>query len=159
MDHFSPAQTRFLVHSGTFNGNPVTMTAGLATLGELTEPEINRINQLGKKLRTDLRSVLEKLEIRARVTGAGSLAQIHFTDQKVTDWRSAATARVDLRTIFHLLLMQQGIYAATRAFFSISTPMGGREVDKLTAAARSALIEMRPYISKTAPDLISGRWK
>ena len=159
MDHFSPSQTRFLVHSGTFNGNPVTMTAGLATLGELTEPEINRINQLGKKLRTDLRSVLEKLEIRAQVTGAGSLAQIHFTDQKVIDWRSAATARVDLRTIFHLLLMQQGIYAATRAFFSISTPMGGREVDKLTAAARSSLIEMRPYISKTAPDLISGRWK
>jgi len=156
MDHFSPSQTRFLVHSGTFNGNPVTMTAGLATLGELTEPEINRINQLGQKLRTDLRSVLEKLEIRAQVTGTGSLAQIHFTDQKVIDWRSAATARVDLRTIFHLLLMQQGIYAATRAFFSISTPMGGREVDKLTAAARNSLIEMKPYIEKKAPNLIYG---
>jgi hypothetical protein len=55
--------------------------------------------------------------------------------------------------------MDKGIYAATRAFFNISTPMSENEVDKLSAAARSALIEMRPYIEKTAPDLISGRWK
>ncbi len=35
------------------------MTAGLATLGELTESEIDRINQLGE-LRTDLRSSIRK---------------------------------------------------------------------------------------------------
>jgi glutamate-1-semialdehyde 2,1-aminomutase len=153
MDHFSPAESRFLGHSGTFNGNPVTMAAGLATLKELTESEITRINQLGKMLRTDLRKVLEKLEIMAQVTGTGSLAQIHFTEQPVIDWRSAATARVDLRTIFHLLLMDKGIFAAPRSFFNISTPMREKEIDSLTSAAESSLAEMRPYIEKTASDL------
>jgi glutamate-1-semialdehyde 2,1-aminomutase len=156
MDHFSPAESRFLGHSGTFNGNPVTMAAGLATLKALTESEIYRINELGKMLRTDLRKVLEKLGIRAQVTGAGSLAQIHFTDQPVIDWRSAATARVDLRTVFHLLLLDKRIFAAPRAFFNISTPMSAKEIDELTSGAESSLAKMRPYIEKTAPDLITG---
>ena len=156
LNHFAPDKAGFLGHSGTFNGNSVTMTAGLATLTELTISEIDRINRLGKKLRTDLRKVLDNLEITAQVTGAGSLAQIHFTDREVKDWRSAATANIDLRTIFHLLLLEKGIFAATRAFFNISTPMGATEVDKLMAAAQSALTEMKPYIANTAPHLISG---
>ncbi len=77
------------------NGNPVTMTAGLATLAGLTAAEIERINHLGEKLRSGLREVLGKLAITAQVTGAGSLAQIHFTEHKVNDWRSAATANTE----------------------------------------------------------------
>jgi glutamate-1-semialdehyde 2,1-aminomutase len=122
------------------------MTAGLATLTELTVAEIDRINRLGEKLRTNLRKVLADLEITAQVTGAGSLAQIHFTDREVRDWRSAATADTDLRTVFHLLLLEKGIFSATRAFFNISTPMGTTEVDRLISAAESSLIEMRPFI-------------
>ena len=156
LNHFAPDKAQFLGHSGTFNGNPVTMTAGLAALTELTVSEIDRINRLGKKLRTDLRKVLDKLEIKAQVTGAGSLAQIHFTDREVKDWRSAATAKVDLRTILHLLLLEKGIFCAARAFFNISTPMGEPEVNKLIDAAKRCLIEMRPYIENTSPHLISG---
>jgi glutamate-1-semialdehyde 2,1-aminomutase len=156
MNHFAPDNPEFLGHSGTFNGNPVTMTAGLVTLTELTVSEIDRINRLGKKLRTGLRTVLDQLQISAQVTGAGSLAQIHFTDREVKDWRSAAAAKTDLRTIFHLLLLEKGIFAATRGFFNISTPMGAAEVDKLMDAAQSSLTEMRPYIENTSPDLISG---
>ncbi len=155
LNHFAPDKARFLGHSGTFNGNPVTMTAGLATLSELTVSEIDRINRLGGKLRTDLRKVLNELEITAQVTGTGSLAQIHFTDRQVKDWRSAATANIDLRTIFHLLLLEKGIFVATRAFFNISTPMDATEVNKLMVAVKSSLIEMRPYIENISPHLIS----
>ena len=155
LNHFAPDKARFLGHSGTFNGNPVTMTAGLATLTELTVSEIERINRLGEKLRSDLRKVLNELEITAQVTGTGSLAQIHFTDREVRDWRSAATASIDLRTIFHLLILEKGIFAATRAFFNISTPMGATEVNILMDAVKSSLIEMRPYIENISPHLIS----
>ena len=155
LNHFAPDKARFLGHSGTFNGNPVTMSAGLAALTELTVSEIDRINRLGGKLRTDLRNVLNELEITVQVTGTGSLAQIHFTDRQVKDWRSAATADLDLRTIFHLLLLEKGIFAATRAFFNISTPMGATEVNKLMVAVKSSLIEMRPYIENISPYLIS----
>jgi glutamate-1-semialdehyde 2,1-aminomutase len=156
LKHFAPDKARFLGHSGTFNGNPVTMAAGLAALTELTVSEIDRINRLGQKLRTDLRKILDKRKITAQVTGAGSLAQIHFTKREVKDWRSAATARADLRAILHLLLLERGIFSASRAFFNISTPMRVNEIDTLITAAESSLVEMRPYIAAAAPDLISG---
>jgi glutamate-1-semialdehyde 2,1-aminomutase len=156
LSHFAPDKVGFLGHSGTFNGNPVSMTAGLAALVELTSAEIGRINHLGKMLRTGLREVLGDLAISAQVTGTGSLVQIHFTANKVKDWRSAATANVDLRSIFHLLLMGNGIFAATRAFFNISTPMHEPEISKLIHAAQCALTDMKPYIEQTAPDLLAG---
>lgn len=156
LEHFTPDKVRFLGHSGTFNGNPVTMAAGLAALTELTVSEIDRINRLGEKLRSDLRSVFGKLKITAQVTGAGSLAQVHFTTHEVKDWRSAATAKVDLRTILHLLLLERGIFSAPRVFFNISTPMRVNQIDSLIAAAESSLFAMRPYIEMAAPELISS---
>jgi glutamate-1-semialdehyde 2,1-aminomutase len=155
LKHFVPETPGFFGHSGTFNGNPVTMTAGLATLGELTTAEIERINHLGKKMRVGLRQILDQLAISARVTGAGSLAQVHFTRSDVRDWRSAATANVELRTIFHLLLMENGIFTATRTFFNISTPMSQIEVSKLIDAARNALTQLRPFIEHLAPELLA----
>ena len=156
MKYFAPDRAGFFGHSGTFNGNPVTMAAGLATLAELTATEIDRINRLGKNLRAGLRQVLDELAVTARVTGIGSLAQLHFTRSEVSDWRSAATANVELRSIFHLLLMESGIFTATRAFFNISTPMGKAEVEKLIEATRHALTEMKPLIGHMAPNLLTG---
>jgi glutamate-1-semialdehyde 2,1-aminomutase len=155
MDLFSPLNPTFLAHSGTFNGNPVTMVAGLATLKELTVSEIDRINKLGEKLRTIFSNALEEVGINAQVTGMGSLAQIHFTNQEIKDWRSAAPARIDIRTILHLMLMNRGIFAVSRTMFNISTAMGEKEVTEAGSAVKSCLLEMKPYIEKMAPELIS----
>ena len=156
LGRFAPDTGKYLGHSGTFNGNPATMTAGLAAMKALTAAEIERINQLGQILRTDLREVFSGLQITAQVTGAGSLAQIHFTGHQVQNYRSAATARTDLSAIFHLLLMEQGIFTASRACFNISTPMGPAQIDNLVTASRNALTTMRPYIESTSPELITG---
>jgi glutamate-1-semialdehyde 2,1-aminomutase len=154
MDLFSPLNDSFLSHSGTFNGNPVTMVAGIVTLRELTISEIDRINELGEKLRNDFSNVLEEVGIDSQVTGMGSLAQIHFTHEEVKDWRSAATARLDMRQILHLLLMNRGIFSTGRCSFSISTPMSEKEINEASKALRNCLLEMKPYIEKTAPDLM-----
>jgi glutamate-1-semialdehyde 2,1-aminomutase len=154
MDVFSPINPNCLRHTGTFNGNPVTMAGGIATLGELTASEIERINKLGEILRAEFNSVLEGVGIYAQVTGMGSLAQIHFTKEKVKDWRGSSTGRLDIRTMVHLLLMEEGIFAATRGMFNISTPMGESEVKQAGTALRKCLVELRPYIEKAAPELI-----
>ncbi len=155
MDLFSPLNPGSIGHSGTFNGNPVSMVAGLATLKVLTATEIDRINGLGDRLRSNFCRVLEEVGIIAEVTGTGSLGQIHFTNQEVTDWRGAATGRADMRTILHLMLMDRGVFAATRAMFNVSTPMGEKEVDEAGVALKDCLVEMRPYVEQAAPELIS----
>jgi glutamate-1-semialdehyde 2,1-aminomutase len=154
MNLFSPLKPDFLVHSGTFNGNPVTMVAGCAALELLTAPEIDRINKLGGKLRSVMTRALHETGIISQVTGTGSLAQIHFTKEEVVDWRSASTGRVDLRTMLQLLLLNRGIFPAGRMMLNISTPMGEKEVEALGKALKSSLKEMKPYIEKAAPELI-----
>jgi len=155
MDHFSPLRPKYLSHSGTFNGNPVTMVAGLVTLQELTFSEMNRINQFGEKVRADLRKITEEVGLRCQVTGTGSVGQIHFTNREIRDWRSASTARMDMRAILHILLLEKGILVGQRCFFNISTPMREEEINEMTAAMKACLFEMKPYIEETAPELIS----
>ena len=154
MNLFSPLKPDYLVHSGTFNGNPVTMVAGCTALALLTASEIDRINKLGGKLRSMMTKVLQEVGIISQVTGTGSLAQIHFTKEEVVDWRSASTGRVDLRTMLQLLLLDRGIFPAGRLMLNISTPMGEKEVEEFGKALKSSLIELKPYIGKVAPELI-----
>lgn len=154
MDLFNPMNPSFLVHSGTFNGNPVTMAAGVAGMSLLTQSEIDRINKLGEKLRANFDNALEETGIIAQVTGTGSLSQIHFTNAEVKDWRSAATGRVDLRSMAQLLVMDRGIFTAGRFMFNISTPMSEKEINQAGSVLRDALRELRPYIEKAAPELI-----
>ena len=61
---FSPEANPALMHSGTFNGNPVTMTAGLETLKLLTGAEIDRINGYGAGLRNRIRNISNETGIR-----------------------------------------------------------------------------------------------
>ena len=60
-------------HSGSFNGNPMSTTAGLVTLELLTPSEIQRINDLGDWLRNELLDRIEVGRFNATVTGYGSL--------------------------------------------------------------------------------------
>ncbi len=151
---FSPLTPNFLVHSGTFNGNPITMVAGAAALTELTGPAIDHINRLGGKLRSRFIKALQQAGVIAQVTGTESLSQLHFTKEEVRDWRSASTANVEIRSLLHLLLLDRGIFPAGRLMFNISTPMGEEEIEAVAAALKDCLIEMKPYIEKAAPELI-----
>ena len=77
------------LHLGTFNANPVTACAGLATLEQLDHTAFERLNALGESARSGLRVVINELGVAGQVTGAGSLFQVHFTDTPITDYRSA----------------------------------------------------------------------
>ena len=51
MESFSPERKGFIRHSGTFNGNALTMVAGVASMEALTSSAIDRINSLGNLLK------------------------------------------------------------------------------------------------------------
>jgi hypothetical protein len=72
----------------------------------------------------------------------------------VTDWRTASTGRLDIRSLLHLWLLDHGIFPAARMMFNISTPMGEKEIDELGATITHGLLELKPYIGKAVPELI-----
>ena len=78
--------------SGSFSAHPITMTAGLATLQQLTPEAFDHINGLGERLRSGLAALFARKKIAAQVVGTGSLFGFHFTDEPMLTYRALARA-------------------------------------------------------------------
>jgi glutamate-1-semialdehyde 2,1-aminomutase len=136
---FDPSVPHHLHHSGTFNGNLMTMAAGCATLDLLSRSEIARINALGERLANGLRRLLAlRPDLRGVVNDCGSLVHVNFgTEGELRNYsdlnlKSSAAGR------FHLASLDEGLYFAPRGFMNTSTAMDEQVVDEaLDACARA----------------------
>jgi glutamate-1-semialdehyde 2,1-aminomutase len=125
--------------SGTFNGNPIGMIAGLATLQQLTPAVYDRLNAMGDDLRQRLRDLFARKVVAAQVTGMGSLLNLHFTDAEVTDFRTMRCGdAARMRHVFFGLL-NAGIFLAPRGMACLSTPMCEEEIGAFVRATERAL--------------------
>jgi glutamate-1-semialdehyde 2,1-aminomutase len=153
---YSPRHRRPAHHAGTFVATSIAVAAGIAGLREMTADRLDRINALGWSLRERLQSVLDDLNINIQIKGYGSLQQLHFTSEPVFDAQTAFfTQDRDLLRLFHLSLMNKGIFIPNRGFFSVSTPMSEVEIDKAVQATAETLTELKPLMQEIAPQLIS----
>lgn len=155
MSLYSPLRSDFISHSGTFNGNPISMVAGLTALEQLSVSEIDRINNLGEQLRQSFRAVFADIGIHGQITGMGSLSQIHFSAEEVNNWRGYIKENRDISNTLHLMLLNRGIWVATRNMFCISTPMGEEEIETASDALKDCLTKMKPAIEKAEPGLVA----
>ncbi len=136
---FDPSAPHHLHHSGTFNGNLMTMAAGCVTLDLLTRSEIARINTLGERLADGLRRLLaSRPDLQGIVNDCGSLVHVNFgTEGEV---RNYSDLNLDSPEVvrFHLAAIDEGLYFAPRGFMNTSTAMDERVVDEaLEACARA----------------------
>jgi len=143
MSQFDPADG-ILPHSGTFNGNAATMAAGIAAVELLTKEAIDRINQLGDRLRAGLRDAMLANGIEAQITGIGSLLGIHFIKEPIRNYRDALRAPRNIVSALHLSLMNRGMFVAPRGFLCTSTAMSETEVDDLVSAFGDTLATLSP---------------
>ncbi|MCD6431817.1 aspartate aminotransferase family protein [Candidatus Bathyarchaeota archaeon] len=119
-------------HGGTFAANPMSMTAGLATLEILEDGTlINRLNTLGEKIREKLREIFEAKGVDVQVTGAGSLFQTHFTRETVKDARAAFNADRKKLVDYHLSLISNGVFFLPTHVGALSTAHSESDIEKL----------------------------
>ena len=130
-------------HGGTFNGNPMTMQAGLATMHQLTPEVYERINERGETLRHQLEEMARSAGVPIRISGIASFFGIQLTDRPVTTYRGAQGQDEALRQKLFLHLLNEGIYVNSRLVGNISTPMGRNEFDSFTAAWERFLAKVR----------------
>ena len=152
---YSPKHKRPAHHAGTFVATPIAVAAGIANLKEMTSDTLDKINSLGWSMREKLQGVLDDLKIKIQLKGYGSLQQLHFTSEPVLDAQTAFfTQDRDLLRLFHLSLMNKGIFIPNRGFFAISTPMTEAETDKAVEATTETLSELKPLMEQIAPQLV-----
>jgi glutamate-1-semialdehyde 2,1-aminomutase len=83
--------------------------------------------------------LLEMYVFDATITVFGSFGAIHFTRGPVRNYRDAARSNQQLKKVFHLALLQEGLFVAPRLMFCISTPMSDSTLDEIDDRFERAL--------------------
>ena len=128
-----------VAHAGTFNGNPMTAAAGIATLKELTPEVYERLEAMGDYLRDGLRKVISDLEAPVTITGIASLFAIQCTPETVTDYRSHATNDSQLQQLIFIGMMNEGFLLSNRCAGNVSNAHTYQELDQFIDAFKRVL--------------------
>ncbi|MBI4201543.1 MAG: aspartate aminotransferase family protein [Chloroflexi bacterium] len=139
MELYNPTKGPAIAHSGSFQGNPMTMTAGLVTMELITPQVYQRLEALAHRLREGIRAVCAEFEVPVHVTGLGSLYGIHFTGGPVRSYRDVAAADKALAYQVFLGLLNEGIMMHPNLLGCVSLPMTEAEVDHHVEALRTVL--------------------
>ncbi len=109
MEDFSPLGKVY--QAGTFNGNPLSMAAGLATLQELKDGGVyEKVNSYAARLRAGLEDIAKGLDLAVRVYGVASMFQMYFTGEDITDYSSALRADKEKFLEFQSALLSKGVF-------------------------------------------------
>jgi glutamate-1-semialdehyde 2,1-aminomutase len=139
MGMFDPNRPNPLWQSGTFNGNAITMVAGIAAMEHYPAAEVARINALGERLRRGFDAAIQNAGLPGKTTGYGSFAGVHFVDGPIRNYRDAAAGDPSFKRLVHLALLLEGVFAAPRLMFCTSTPMTEAIVDDVVSRFGRAL--------------------
>jgi glutamate-1-semialdehyde 2,1-aminomutase len=121
-------------HGGTFNANPLTMAAGVATLSELIPAAYARLDQLGDRLRASVTGLMRKRKLRAQVSGVGSLFCLHWTPTKLVDYRTSRPTDPTMPLRVFVGLLNEGIVLSQRGLGACSLAMTDADIDRFVDA-------------------------
>lgn len=116
--------------AGTLSGNPLAMTAGLATLKVLAEE--NPYPELEKKAKfveEGFKQNIEKLGIKLCQTRVGSMSCLFFTEQDVVDFATASTSDTQKYGIYFHAMLERGIYLAPSQYEAMFISIKHSEAD------------------------------
>jgi glutamate-1-semialdehyde 2,1-aminomutase len=143
MNHVAPAGP--IYQAGTLSGNPLAMTAGLATLRRLRDASVyEQLERAGARLTAGLAAAAESAGVKTVTNRVGSMFTSFFTDAPVTDWPSANRSdRARYGRFFHAMLAE-GVYLAPSQFEAAFVSLAHTDelLERTVAAARAAFARL-----------------
>ncbi len=140
MSQIAPQGTVY--QAGTLSGNPIAMTAGIATLEQLKKDGVyESLQESSSRLAAGLADAARKAGVAAKVGHVGSMLGMFFTDQDVACFEDAKTCDLELFSNFYQGMRQQGIYIAPSQFEALflSTAHADEHIDATVHAAEQVL--------------------
>ena len=130
-------------HSGTYNGHPTAMAAGLATITELTRPSVfDRLHLLTEELKLRIAGLAASQGIDIAMPGVGSVFSVVFTQRPVRSYRDLVHGDARRRRILDLRLLARGVFASHGDRFSMSTAHSMDDVEETVKAFSFALARL-----------------
>jgi glutamate-1-semialdehyde 2,1-aminomutase len=127
--------------AGTLSGNPVAVSAGLATLERLGDALYVRLEDLGARLQTGLERAIGNARARACVQRVGSMLTLFFTQGPVRSWTDARACDTRAFARWHKGMLTRGIYWPPAQFEAafVSGAHSEQDIDETVRAAEEAL--------------------
>ncbi len=125
--------------AGTLSGNPLAMTAGIATLRLLQERgAYEHLESLAGKLADGLLDAARSAGIPTGGNRVGSAMTLFFTSQPVTDYASARTADTARYAAYFRGMLERGVYLAPSQFEAgfVGLAHTSQDIDLTLDAAR-----------------------
>lgn len=118
--------------AGTLSGNPIALTAGLATLECLENPKVySELNKKTKKLEDGLIQSAQDNGVDVCVNRVESMLSVFFTSQTVSDYESAKSSDAVAFRKFFKKMLAAGVYLPPSRFESwfISTAHSEKDME------------------------------
>ena len=127
--------------AGTLSGNPLAVTAGLATLERLDAKSYERLEALGARLEAGLTRAVAESHVAGVVQRVGSMITLFFHDGPVRNFRDAAASDTKRFARWHAGVLSRGVYWPPSQFEAafISLAHTDADIDQTIEAASGAL--------------------
>jgi glutamate-1-semialdehyde 2,1-aminomutase len=122
--------------AGTLSGNPLACAAGLATLRECTDDLYRGLDETSAELQGMASAALTAAGVPHRISTAGSMFSVFFTDRDVTNYDDARTQDVAAFAAFFHGMLAHGVYLPPSAYeaWFVSAALGPDELAHIDAA-------------------------
>ncbi len=102
--------------AGTFNGNPVSITAGLTTLKLLNHSFYEELDDKGDYMRNGISDILEDNNLEFKIAGLSSMFQLYFTDKDVWNYMDAKSSDTKMFDQYFHNLLKEGVFIPPSQF-------------------------------------------
>ncbi|NHK30066.1 MAG: aminotransferase class III-fold pyridoxal phosphate-dependent enzyme [Asgard group archaeon] len=156
MEQFNPTKDGFIMHSGTFSGNSITMIAGKTALELYDEAAVKRLGDLGERFRKGLKEIMDSYDIRCRVDGIQSISYIQFFDEEPLNKQQVyfyTIPYMELSKYIHMALALNGLFAIVKGIlgFFITTIMTEETIDEILNRFRKTIEMVLPIYEEVKP--------
>ncbi|MDH5252271.1 MAG: glutamate-1-semialdehyde 2,1-aminomutase [Nitrospira sp.] len=127
--------------AGTLSGNPLAVTAGLATLKQLRAKGLyKKLEASSAALAKGIGEAAKKAGVPLTQTRVGSMLTSFFTTGPVVDWNTAKQSDTKRYGQFFHHMLEQGVYLAPSQFEAafLSTAHSAQDIEKTIRAAHAA---------------------
>jgi glutamate-1-semialdehyde 2,1-aminomutase len=127
-----------MYQAGTLSGNPLAMTAGIATLGGLLKPGVwESLEATGARLIEGLAEAARENGETVSLARIGTMFGMFFTPGPVVDWPTAKVSDTKRFGRYFQAMLERGVYLAPSQFEAgfLSTAHGSAEINHTVRAA------------------------
>ncbi|MFP7226559.1 aminotransferase class III-fold pyridoxal phosphate-dependent enzyme, partial [Priestia filamentosa] len=129
-----------IYHSGTYNGHPTILSAGLATINVLEqEGTMDKLFARTQLLRKQLEEIYKSYGLTMQTLGMGSIFNIILGEGDIRNYRDMSKTNTKLRKQIDYELLKLGIYTKPLNRYSMSVVHTEEDVHRTVAAHDEAI--------------------